>query len=161
MTTTIINVERERVTRISLEYFRVAGGWKVPRTGDDLTIGYIARAVFVYRLKEEGLVRSRPKTDGTFAAEKVLYTRNRQGFALASDIDAFKRNGSGILLSDSTIFMAMTPKMVEAKREGKGWMGKGCKRPFDMIRSGRAKVYHCTGFRICTMGGKVVAKWPT
>ena len=162
MAPTVINVERESVTSISCEYFKVADGWKVPRTGDDLDqIGYIARAVFVYRLREERIVRSRPKADGTFASERVLNTSNRQGFALGPDIEDFKRYGSGMSLSGhSTIFMAMTPKMVEAKRAGRGWMGNGCKRPFDMVLSERAKVFHGDGFRVCTMGGKVIAKWP-
>lgn len=166
----IKTIEREIVEEISFDYFQVADGWTQPkfvlrskrRPGNVIRKKRrrIDRKVFVWKLRKNKVIHT-ARTEKPFGGMPI----RMQGFALLTNINQVKEMAfQNLNPIRHSIFVALTPKMLEritssksrSLRNRTGRQEMSCKNPFDMLKNGKAKLYHWDGIRLCTLGGKLL-----
>lgn len=158
MSAEIKTVEQQIVEDIHFEYFEVADGWTIPKTPSNSRTFRVNRKVYAWKIR-------RDRSLCTSRAEKQLGNPvHIQGFALLSDIRTTKASGfQNMVPICNSSFFALTPKMLERLTS---WGGAGlfsrfetrCKKPFDMLKSDRAKLYRWDNTSLCTLAGKILVR---
>jgi hypothetical protein len=139
--TEILTVDRVLSIEFHIEYFKVSDD----APDDFYPKKRIKQALYVYKMTQKSVITGhRVHRDGQ--------SWQAQGFILHKQLERFKKNPH--LLSGNH-FMAMTPAMVKSFQRYKY---QTCKKPFDMIHQGRAKVHYVSegGFHLFSLSGRKV-----
>lgn len=156
-------IERSKLQTFSLSYFKVGDGWK----SED---GFIKKPIYVYKIVVKTTLSPgcNPKA---IPPKKVI-----QGFCLRQELEDFRTHA--VLPRGRSIFLATTPAM---EKRAKGNALKACdrhnhppmfrkrdpaffcKNPYDMLKSGKARVCfweyeRSLGHTLRTLGGKLIAR---
>ncbi len=153
----IQTIERQFVTDCEMVICKLADHWTSPERPHQKA-RIINKPVYVCRVMERRDRRHRRKRDGEYVLSKTLSLTTVQGFMTPLQLASFKKCGKHFLHTGSS-FVALTPKAIErlSNLTTPASVIPACKRPFEWIKSGRAKVY-VLGYRsIWTLGGRKVA----